>query len=44
MFIDSFLLLSDSQAVTADAASTNTIDLGNVSPKRDIGNGEPMQR
>lgn len=42
MFIDALLRLSDAQAVTADAASTNTIDLGNVTPKRKIGSGEPM--
>jgi len=43
MFMDAYLQLSDSQAVTADAASTNTIDLGNVTPKNDVGNGEPME-
>jgi hypothetical protein len=42
MYIDALLLLSDAQAVTADAVSTNTIDLGNVTPKRAIGTGEPM--
>lgn len=42
MFVDALLLLSDAQAVTADAVSTNTIDLGNVTPKREIGTGEPM--
>lgn len=39
MFIDSQLLLSDAQALTATAASTNYIDL---SADRDIGKGEPM--
>lgn len=42
MFIDALGLVSDAQAVAADAASTNTIDLGNVTPKREIGTGEPM--
>ena len=42
MYIDSLLLLSDAQAFSADAASTNTIDLGNVTPKRNFGDGEPM--
>lgn len=42
MILDAQTLLSDAQAVTADAASTNTIDLGNVTPKNDIGNGEPL--
>jgi hypothetical protein len=42
MLLDAQLLLSDAQAVTADAASTNTIDLGDVTPKRVIGDGEPM--
>lgn len=42
MFIDALGLVSDAQAVSADAASTNTIDLGNVTPKREIGTGEPM--
>jgi hypothetical protein len=39
MFIDSLLLFSDAQALTATAASTNVIDL---SQDRDIGVGEPM--
>jgi hypothetical protein len=42
MVIDAQLLLSDAQAITADAASTNTIDLGNVTPKNQIGDGEPL--
>jgi hypothetical protein len=41
-FLDAQLLLSNAQAITADAASTNTIDLGNVTPKNQIGDGEPM--
>ena len=39
MIIDSQLLFSDAQAVTADAVGTNVIDL---SDDRAIGNGEPM--
>lgn len=39
MYVDSQLLFSDAQAITAAAASTNSIDLGAV---RDIGTGEPL--
>jgi hypothetical protein len=39
MYVDSQLLFSDAQAVTAAAASTNSIDLGAA---RDIGTGEPL--
>lgn len=42
MFLDALGLLSDFQAVTVTAFSTNTIDLGNVTPKNKIGDGEPM--
>lgn len=42
MFIDALGLVSDAQAASATAFSTNTIDLGNVTPKREIGTGEPM--
>jgi hypothetical protein len=42
MFVDALGLLSDAQALTTDTVSTNTIDLGNVTPKNDIGDGEPM--
>ena len=42
MILDALLLVSDAQAVTADAVSTNTIDLGASSPSREIGSGEPM--
>lgn len=42
MFLDALLLLSDAQALSATGFSTNTVDLGNVTPKRDIGVGEPM--
>lgn len=37
MIMDAYLLLSDAQAFTATAVSTNTIDLGGVN--RDIGAG-----
>ena len=39
MYIDDFLKLSDAQALTATADSTNVIDL---SSDRDIGKGEAM--
>ena len=39
MYLDSQLLLSDEQAITATAVATNIIDLGVA---RSIGNGEPM--
>lgn len=39
MYVDSQLLFSDAQAVTAAAGSTNTIDLGAV---RDIGTGAQL--
>jgi hypothetical protein len=42
MYVDAFTLVSDSQAVTATAFSTNTIDLSNVTPKRDIEVGEAL--
>lgn len=42
MILDALLKLSAAQQVTADAVSGNTIDLGNVTPKRKIGVGEPM--
>jgi hypothetical protein len=42
MIIDAFLLVSDSQAFTATAVSTNTIDLGVVTPQRDVSVGEDM--
>jgi len=40
MILDALLVLSDAQAVTADAASTNTIDLGGTN--RRIGDGMPL--
>lgn len=42
MIIDAFLLVSDSQALTATAFSTNTLDLGVSTPQRDISVGESM--
>ena len=42
MILDAYLQLSSGQQVTADAVSTNTIDNGNVTPKRRLGDGEPM--
>lgn len=39
MFIDAQLLFSDAQAVSADAASTNYVDLGVA---RNLMEGEPM--
>jgi hypothetical protein len=42
MILDALLKLSANQQVTADAASTNTIDFGDVTPKRQVAVGEPM--
>lgn len=42
MFLDSQTLVSDAQAVTATAFSTNTIDLGAPTPKREIGTGKGL--
>lgn len=42
MFIDALTLVSDAQAFTTDVASTSSIDLGNVTPKRNVGEGEPL--
>ena len=39
MFLDAQLRFSDAQAITADAESTNTIDMSAV---RDIGTGRPL--
>ena len=39
MYVDAQLLFSDAQAITADARSTNIIDLGAV---RDIGTGADL--
>jgi len=40
MIVDSFLLFSDAQAITAAAASTNAVDLGAV--ERRIGTGREL--
>lgn len=42
MFLDALTLVSDAQAFGAAAVSTNSIDLGNITPKREIGTGEPV--
>jgi hypothetical protein len=42
MFVDALTLVSSGQQVTADAVSTNTIDLSAPTIKRAIGDGEPM--
>jgi hypothetical protein len=43
MICDELLSLADGLSVTdTDAYTTYSIDLGDVTPKRDIGNGEPM--
>lgn len=42
MYVDAFGLVSDSQAVTVTAFSTHTIDLSNVTPKRDVAVGEEI--
>jgi hypothetical protein len=42
MILDAQNMLSDSQAVTADAVSANTIDLANPTEKNEIGAGEPL--
>lgn len=42
MILDALLLVSDAQAFGAAAVSTNSIDLGNVTPKRKIGTGKEM--
>lgn len=41
-YIDKLGLFSDAQAVTADAVSTNVVDLGNVTPKRQVGAGHRL--
>lgn len=43
MILDALLRLSDNQALTAGTVvSTNSVDLGDVTPKRDVGIGEPI--
>lgn len=44
MILDKLLMLSEAQAVTATAASTDVIDLGPIKGnRRDIGVGEPLE-
>lgn len=43
MYVDAQMLLSDAQALTATAFSTNTIDLASMTPQRDPGVGEPLE-
>lgn len=42
MFLDALGLVSDAQAFVAAAVSTNSVDLGNVTPRRPLGTGEPV--
>lgn len=42
MYIDKLLQVSAQQALTATAYSTNSVDLGNVTPKRRVADGEPL--
>jgi hypothetical protein len=42
MILDLHTLLSDSQAFSATAVSTNAMDMGANTPKNDIGSGEPL--
>ena len=42
MYVDKETLLSDAQALTATAPSENTMDMGNVTPKNEVGTGEPL--
>lgn len=42
MILDALLKLSAAQQVTADAVSTNAVDNGNLTPKRNMGAGEPI--
>lgn len=42
MIGDAQVLLSDAQALTATAVSTNTMDMGNPTFKNEVGTGEPL--
>ena len=42
MFIDALLKVATAQAFGAAGVSASSIDLGNVTPKRQIGTGEPL--
>jgi hypothetical protein len=42
MILDALLQVSAAQQVTADAVSENTVDFGDVTPKRKVAVGEPL--
>jgi hypothetical protein len=42
MFLDALLRVCDAQAFVAAAVSLSSIDLGDVTPRREIGTGEPI--
>lgn len=42
MYVDVLGRVCNAQAFTGAAVSTDSIDLGNVTPKREIATGEPM--
>lgn len=42
MYMDRLGLLSDAQALTASALSTNVLDFTNVTPKRQVGAGQRL--
>jgi hypothetical protein len=42
MFLDALGRVSNAQAFGAAAVSTDSVDLGNVTPKRQVGTGEPV--
>jgi hypothetical protein len=43
MFIDKLLLLDDGKSLTAGTTvSTDKIDLGDITPNRQVGDGEPL--
>lgn len=42
MYVDALGLVCNAQAFTGAAVSTDSIDLGNVTPKREIATGEAM--
>lgn len=42
MYVDALGRVSNAQAFGAGAVSTSSVDLGNVTPKRQVGTGEPL--
>ncbi len=42
MYVDALGRVSNAQAFGAGAVSTDSVDLGNVTPKRAVGTGEPL--